>query len=77
MARLTFEVPQQSALSQEEIDALEAFMAYMDRSAKTQVRGQSYAAIKWRAYKFAPAFAEQIFADEALASEVLHYIANA
>ena len=77
MARLTFELPQPSALSQDEMNALDAFMSYMDKSNKTKVRGQSYAAIKYRAYTFAPQFAEQLFADEDLASVALQYIANA
>ena len=77
MARLTFELPQPSALSQDEMNALDAFMSYMDKSNKTKVRGQSYAAIKYRAYTFAPQFAEQLFADEDLASAALQYIANA
>ena len=77
MARLTFELPQPSALSQDEMNALDAFMSYMDKSNKTKVRGQSYAAIKYRAYTFAPQFAEQLFADEDLAAAALQYIANA
>ena len=77
MARLTFEAPVATSLSQEEMDALDAFMSYMDKTNKTKVRGQSYAAIKYRAYTFAPQFAEQLFADEDLASAALQYIADA